>query len=185
VCALHVPCHFCRLNAIASRFQHVLVDEYQDTNPIQAAILRKLWTRMTTTSSSLKADAPPTTDRSLMAVGDDAQSIYSFRGATVENILNFVEHFPGSTTITLEQNYRSVTPILDAANAVMRGAPRRFTKNLWSERESAQKPALVTCADELEQSKFVVERVLEHREEGIPLTRQAVLFRATQAAGRC
>src|SRR5262245_26710341 len=128
-------------DAIAGRFQHVLVDEYQDTNPIQAAVLRKLWARMQATSSSQDADVPVRTVRSLMAVGDDAQSIYSFRGATVENILNFPEHFPGSTTITLDQNYRSVTPILEAANAVMRGAPRRFTKNLWSERESAQQPA--------------------------------------------
>jgi DNA helicase-2/ATP-dependent DNA helicase PcrA len=166
-------------DAIAGRFQHVLVDEYQDTNPIQAAILRKLWARMQATSSRQDADVPGSPVRSLMAVGDDAQSIYSFRGATIENILNFPEHFPGSTTITLEQNYRSVTPILEAANAVMCSAARRFTKNLWSERASAQKPALVTCADELEQSRFVVERVLEHREEGIPLTRQAILFRAT------
>src|SRR5262249_47773953 len=163
---------------IAGRFQHVLVDEYQDTNPIQAAILRKLWARMTKNPSGRKAVAPPGADCSIMAVGDDAQSIYSFRGATIENILNFPEDFPGSTMITLEQNYRSVTPILDAANAVMRGAGRRFTKNLWSQRGSTQKPALVTCADELEQSTFVVERLLEHREEGIPLTRQAVLFRA-------
>jgi DNA helicase-2/ATP-dependent DNA helicase PcrA len=166
-------------DGMACRFQHVLVDEYQDTNPIQAAILRKLWVRMTTASRNRsETDAQRMNDCSIMAVGDDAQSIYSFRGATVENILSFPEHFPNSTTITLDQNYRSVTPILEAANAIMSFAHRRFTKNLWSKRESDQKPALVTCADELEQSKFVVERILERREEGVALTRQAVLFRA-------
>jgi DNA helicase-2/ATP-dependent DNA helicase PcrA len=117
-------------DAIAHRFQHVLVDEYQDTNPIQAAILRKLWVRMTAAALNLgESELPPTPNCSIMVVGDDAQSIYSFRGATVENILNFPEHFPGSTTITLEQNYRSVTPILDAANAVLRTG-RRWDPNL-------------------------------------------------------
>jgi DNA helicase-2/ATP-dependent DNA helicase PcrA len=158
-------------DAIAGRFDHVLVDEYQDTNPMQSAILRKLWSRM-------NAAAADGRHRSIMVVGDDAQSIYSFRGSTVENILRFPEQFPGAVTVTLEQNYRSVRPILDASNAVMAYACRRFTKNLWSERESSQKPALVTCADELEQSNFVADRMLEHREEGIPLVRQAVLFRA-------
>ena len=116
-----------------------------------------------------------------MVVGDDAQSIYSFRGATVKNILQFPEQFPGTTTITLEQNYRSVTPILEAAaNALMHDAPHQFAKNLWSERSSGgRKPGLVTCADELEQSRFVVDRILESREEGIPLVKQVVLFRAS------
>ncbi|HLJ93834.1 MAG TPA: ATP-dependent helicase [Gemmataceae bacterium] len=154
---------------IAGRFQHVLVDEYQDTNPMQAAILRKLWARMQHANSS---------NCSLMVVGDDAQSIYSFRGATVKNILDFPELFAGTTTITLEQNYRSVAPILEAANAVMRTAPHQFAKNLWSEKTSGHKPHLVTCADELEQSRFIVERILANREEGISLMHQAVLFRA-------
>lgn len=164
--------------AIAGRFQHVLVDEYQDTNPIQAAILRKLWGLMVNPGPR-ESQAPPASNASMMVVGDDAQSIYSFRGATVENILNFPEQFAGATVVTLEQNYRSVGPILEASNAVMQAAKRRYTKNLWSERSSNQKPVLVTCADELEQSTFVVDRILELREEGIPLTRQAVLFRAS------
>jgi DNA helicase-2/ATP-dependent DNA helicase PcrA len=113
-----------------------------------------------------------------MVVGDDAQSIYSFRGATVENILRFAEQFPNTTTVTLDQNYRSVVPILNASNAVMDAATRRFTKNLWSDRPSTLKPVLVTCANEIEQSNYVADRILEHREEGIALTRQAVLFRA-------
>jgi len=113
-----------------------------------------------------------------MVAGDDAQAIYSFCGATDENILRFPEQSPGATTVTLEQNYRSVVPILEASNAVMEAAKRRFTKNLWSEKPSGQKPVLATCAHEIEQSTFVVDRILEHREEGIPLIRQAVLFRA-------
>jgi DNA helicase-2/ATP-dependent DNA helicase PcrA len=156
-------------DGIAGRFQHVLVDEYQDTNPMQAAVLRKLWNGMRNAGSN---------DCSLMVVGDDAQSIYSFRGATVKNILEFPEQFPGTTTVKLEQSYRSVTPILDAANALMRDAPHQFAKNLWSDRASGRKPHLVTCADELEQSRLIVDRILEAREEGIPLMKQAVLFRA-------
>src|SRR5438132_9122332 len=157
--------------AIAGRFRHILVDEYQDTNPIQAAILQKMWLKMTAANTSAAC--------SVMVVGDDAQSIYSFRGATIENILRFPEQFPNTTTVTLDQNYRSVVPILDASNAVMEAAKRRFTKNLWSDRPSTQKPLLVTCATEIEQSNYVADRILEHREEGIPLTRQAVLFRAS------
>jgi DNA helicase-2/ATP-dependent DNA helicase PcrA len=162
---------------IGAHFQHVLVDEYQDTNPLQAAILHKLWTLMTATRCAGGQDSDVTA-RSIMVVGDDAQSIYSFRGATVENILRFPEQFVGATTVTLEQNYRSVTPILAASNALMELAQRRFTKNLWSERPGGQKPALITCADELVQSTYVADRILEHREEGVPLMRQAVLFRA-------
>jgi DNA helicase-2/ATP-dependent DNA helicase PcrA len=162
-------------DAIAGRFTHILVDEYQDTNPMQAAVLRKMWERMTRPGDR----AEPPAKCSIMVVGDDAQSIYSFRGATVENILRFPEEFPGATTVTLEQNYRSVTPILEASNAVMSFAGRRFTKNLWSERAGGQKPLLITCANELEQGGLVIDRILEFREEGIPLTRQAVLFRAS------
>jgi DNA helicase-2/ATP-dependent DNA helicase PcrA len=182
-------------DAIAGRFQHVLVDEYQDTNPMQAAILRKLWARMPnaappplpTLSPDEKGEgrvrgshesSTPAGSCSLMVVGDDAQSIYSFRGATVQNILQFPEQFPGTTVVTLEQNYRSATPILDAANALMQHASHQFAKNLWSERTGSRKPGLVTCADELEQSRFVLERILENREEGIALMKQAVLFRA-------
>jgi DNA helicase-2/ATP-dependent DNA helicase PcrA len=152
--------------AIAGRFEHVLVDEYQDTNPLQASILRKTWALMNHETGSV------------MVVGDDAQSIYAFRGATVENILRFPEQFPGAKVVTLEQNYRSVSPILSASNAVMEAARRRFTKNLWSERPGGARPLLITCYDEAEQCKYVAVRVLELREEGVPLTRQAVLFRA-------
>ena len=149
---------------VAARFDHVLVDEYQDTNALQASILLALEPR----------------GRGLTVVGDDAQSIYSFRAATVRNILDFPGHFhPPAEIVTLERNYRSVVPILEAANAVMDLAAERFTKNLWSDRASAERPCLVGVADEAAQACHVAERVLEHRERGMPLRSQAVLFRAS------
>jgi DNA helicase-2/ATP-dependent DNA helicase PcrA len=143
------------------QFEHVLVDEYQDTNPLQAQILM-----------SLRAE-----NRNLMVVGDDAQAIYAFRAASVRNILDFPDHFPGARRITLEQNYRSTRPILDVSNAVIARARERFPKNLWPVRSGGARPMLLTCADEHEQCLQVCERILEHREQGIPLQQQAVLFR--------
>jgi DNA helicase-2/ATP-dependent DNA helicase PcrA len=147
---------------IRSRFDAVLVDEYQDTNSLQAAILKGL--------------SPA--GRGLTVVGDDAQSIYSFRAATVHNILRFGEDFPGAAVYKLEQNYRSVQPILDATNAVIALCPKRYNKDLFSTRNSAQKPNLVSVLDEEAQSDYVIQRILEHHEAGIPLKHQAVLFRA-------
>jgi DNA helicase-2/ATP-dependent DNA helicase PcrA len=164
-------------DAIAGLFDHILVDEYQDTNRVQASILRKLWD--VREAARAKASKALAVSPSLMVVGDDAQAIYSFRGATVENILSFPERFPSATGITLEQNYRSVTPILHAANAVMAGATGGFAKTLWSERAAEQRPWLVTCPDEVTQSSFIVDRILQQREEGVSLMKQAVLFRAT------
>jgi DNA helicase II / ATP-dependent DNA helicase PcrA len=116
---------------ISNRFDRVLVDEYQDTNRLQASILL-----------ALKPNG-----RGLTVVGDDAQSIYSFRAATVRNILDFPSHFcPKAEIITLDRNYRSTQPILAAANAVIDHAAERFTKNLWSERVSAESPYLVNVA---------------------------------------
>jgi DNA helicase-2/ATP-dependent DNA helicase PcrA len=153
---------------VGSRFDHVLVDEYQDTNRLQASVLL-----------ALKPDG-----NGLTIVGDDAQSIYSFRAATVRNILDFPGQFsPRAAVITLEQNYRSTQPILAAANAVIDLADERFTKNLWSSRVSAERPRLVSIADEIGQAGYVVERVLEHREAGIALKTQAVLFRASHHSG--
>jgi DNA helicase II / ATP-dependent DNA helicase PcrA len=146
----------------ARQFDHVLVDEYQDTNPVQAQILQ-----------SLRAD-----NRNLMVVGDDAQAIYAFRAASVRNILDFPIHFPGSLRITLEQNYRSTRPILDVSNAVIAEARERFAKNLWPVRSGGARPVLLTCSDETEQSVQACEQILEHREQGVPLRQQAVLFRS-------
>ena len=145
-------------------FDHVLVDEYQDTNAIQAAILL-----------ALKPDG-----NGLTVVGDDAQSIYGFRAAEVRNILDFPKQFtPPAAVVTLDRNYRSTVPILNAANAVIALAKERFTKNLWSDRNSAEKPSLVTVRDDAAQAGFVVERVLTNREAGVPLKEQAVLFRTS------
>ena len=147
---------------VRRRFDHILVDEYQDTNALQAQILLRL-----------RPDGDGVT-----VVGDDAQSIYAFRAATVRNILDFPGHFtPPADVVTLEQNYRSTQPILDAANAVIGYAAERYTKNLFSTRRSDARPLLVSAADEDAQVDYVVTRILEAREAGIPLKRQAVLFR--------
>lgn len=148
---------------LGKRFDHVLVDEYQDTNRLQATILL-----------AMKPDG-----RGLTVVGDDAQSIYSFRGATVRNILDFPGHFePAAARVTLERNYRSTAPILAASNAVIGLAAERYTKDLWTDKAGAQRPRLVSVAGELEQARYVVEAVLEARESGMKLKAQAVLFRA-------
>jgi DNA helicase II / ATP-dependent DNA helicase PcrA len=153
---------------IGGRFDHVLVDEYQDTNRIQSSILLAL--------------RPG--GRGLTVVGDDAQSIYSFRAATVRNILDFPDQFtPRAEIITLDRNYRSTQPILSAANGVIDLAKERFTKNLWTERTSSDKPRLVTVRDETDQARYIVERVLESREAGALLKQQAVLFRASSHSG--
>ena len=152
--------HYAR--EIGDRFDHVLVDEYQDTNRVQAGILRGLRRFRT----------------NIMVVGDDAQSIYSFRAATIRNILDFPKQFPGATVITLEQNYRSVPAILESTNRLIAHSKERYTKDLWSARPPGRRPYLVTCRDEAEQDRYVVSRILEHYEEGIPLHKQAVLFRA-------
>ncbi|MHB1072280.1 MAG: ATP-dependent helicase [Gemmatimonadaceae bacterium] len=148
---------------IAGLYDHVLVDEYQDTNILQAKILTGMCRG----------------HRNITVVGDDAQSIYSFRGAHFRNILDFPRTvFPGATVIALEQNYRSTQPILDASNVLISRATERFTKALWTQRDGGEKPWLVTARDEQQQTKFVVDRVLELHEEGTPLGDMAVLFRA-------
>ena len=154
---------------IGARFDHILVDEYQDTNRLQASILK-----------SLRPDG-----RGLVVVGDDAQSIYSFRAATVRNILDFPGSFsPPAAVVTLSRNYRSTQAILAASNAVIAQAEERYAKELWSERASGDKPALVAVADEADQARYVVERVLANREAGVALKAQAVLFRASHHSGQ-
>ena len=153
---------------IGSRFDHVLVDEYQDTNRLQSTILL-----------ALKPGG-----QGLTVVGDDAQSIYSFRAATIRNILDFPNSFtPSADIITLDRNYRSTQTILAAANGVIDLASERFTKNLWTERQSAERPRLVTVRDEADQAGYIVEQVLENRENGTTLKQQAVLFRTSHHSG--
>jgi DNA helicase II / ATP-dependent DNA helicase PcrA len=149
---------------IAARFDHLLVDEYQDTNNLQAEIALALRPR----------------GRGLTVVGDDAQSIYSFRAATVRNILDFPKSFdPPARVVTLERNYRSTQPILAASNAVISLSPERYAKELWTDRVAGGKPVLVNVADENEQARYVAMRALENREAGEALKSQAVLFRAS------
>ncbi|RWI19026.1 ATP-dependent helicase [Mesorhizobium sp.] len=153
---------------LGGRFDHVLVDEYQDTNRLQASIL-----------AALKPDGS-----GLTVVGDDAQSIYSFRAAEVRNILDFPKQFARPAEIVmLERNYRSTETILAAANAVIGEASERFTKNLWSERKSTEKPKLVSVRDDAEQASYVCQAILTEREAGTALKAQAVLFRASHHSG--
>jgi DNA helicase-2/ATP-dependent DNA helicase PcrA len=147
---------------IAGLYDHVLVDEYQDTNILQARILAGMCLG----------------HRNLTVVGDDAQSIYSFRGASFRNIIDFPAAFPGTTMVALEQSYRSTQPILDVSYTLISRASERFTKDLWTHREGGERAWLVTTRDEQEQTRFIVERILELHEEGIPLREMAVLFRA-------
>ena len=145
---------------VTDRFDHVLVDEYQDTNSVQADILVAL------------GDGA-----SVTAVGDDAQAIYAFRAASAANMSDFTKRFADATIVTLEQNYRSTQPILDAANEVMASAAEVFAKRLWSERNIGVRPSLTSCLDESTQADVVCNRILEHREQGVELRNQAVLFR--------
>jgi len=147
---------------VRERFDHVLVDEFQDTNAVQADIV-----------SLLRPDGTGVT-----CVGDDAQAIYSFRAATVRNILDFEQRFPEAEVVTLTRNYRSTPAILSATNAIIAEATERRDKDLWTTREGGGRPSLVTCRDEAEQTTWVAERVLEHREQGTLLKHQCVLFRA-------
>jgi DNA helicase II / ATP-dependent DNA helicase PcrA len=150
--------------AIAGRFDHLLVDEYQDTNALQGEIVLRLRPQ----------------GRGLTVVGDDAQAIYSFRSATVRNILDFPSAFdPPALIVTLERNYRSSGAVLAAANATIALAPERFAKTLWTDRPAGALPLLVTVADDADQARFVATSVLANREAGASLKSQAVLFRAS------
>jgi len=148
---------------LRQQFQKILVDEYQDTNILQAQILKNI--------------CPD--GKGLTAVGDDAQSIYSFRAATVRNILDFPEDYPGTVLIPLEQNYRSTQKILDITNRVISESSERHDKELWSSRSDGALPVLVTCSDEDAQTAWVIDQILERREKGVSLKQQAVLFRAS------
>jgi DNA helicase-2/ATP-dependent DNA helicase PcrA len=148
-------------NDIGSHFDHILVDEYQDTNRLQAEVIRRI-----------RPDGI-----GLTVVGDDAQSIYGFRAADVENILDFPGQFPGTETIKLEDNYRSTQEILDSSNALMRDAERTYQKALRSARGGGQQPQLVTVEDEQEEALYLCDQILDRREQGVRLWHQAVLFR--------
>jgi len=147
---------------ISQRYEHILVDEYQDTNLLQARIIKEL----------------SRVHGRVFAVGDDAQSIYTFRGANFMNILQFDRDYPEARIYKLETNYRSTPQILLVANAVMADIPEKFRKRLAPVRPDGLKPLLLTCADSEEQAEFVGEQLLVLREEGIPLKEIGVLYRA-------
>jgi DNA helicase-2/ATP-dependent DNA helicase PcrA len=151
-------------DAVASMFDHVLVDEYQDTNALQGDILEGL--------------RRPEIARNLTVVGDDAQAIYGFRAATVRNILEFPSRFPGATIVRLERNFRSTPEILATSNGVIERSPQRHAKTLWTTRAAGATPTLRMLLDEADQADAVCRAVLEHRELGVALKEQAVLFRA-------
>jgi DNA helicase-2/ATP-dependent DNA helicase PcrA len=144
-------------------FDHVLIDEYQDVNGLQVDIVRALRRER----------------RDVTAVGDDFQAIYGWRAASAEHILEFPEHFPDATVVTLERNYRSTQPILDTANALSIQAAKAFPKRLRTEREGGMRPELLFVRDESAQAGEVCDRVLEARERGMDLRTQAVLMRTS------
>jgi len=148
---------------LAQRHRYLMVDEYQDTNPLQAGIVRLLAAE----------------HGNVMAVGDDAQSIYGFRGADFRNIMQFPTLFPGTRVIALEENYRSAQPVLDVANAIMDGARERYTKVLFTRQGDGAAPLLIAAEHENFQSRFVCQRILELREEGVPLAEIAILVRSS------
>ena len=149
---------------VSSNFDHILVDEYQDTNALQARIL-----------DALKPDGA-----GLTVVGDDAQSIYSFRAAAVENILGFAQRYaPPAEVVPLGQNYRSTQMVLDASNALMAEAPRQYRKHLLAARGPGPLPRYVSVDDLESQAEYVAQQVLQRREAGVALRRQAVLFRTS------
>jgi DNA helicase-2/ATP-dependent DNA helicase PcrA len=149
---------------LQDRFQYILVDEFQDTNRLQSKILRRL-----------KPDGLGVT-----VVGDDAQAIYSFRAATVKNILGFPSQYnPAARVIKLEQNYRSTNQILKACNAAINLSNQAYAKELWSERPNGMKPKLVSVDDDAAQAKYIADQIIQAKEEGVPFHSQAVLMRAS------
>ncbi|HXG67698.1 MAG TPA: UvrD-helicase domain-containing protein, partial [Blastocatellia bacterium] len=147
---------------LSNQYRYIMVDEYQDTNRLQAQIVRLM----------------AATHDNVAVVGDECQAIYSFRGASFRNMLEFPELFPDAKVIKLEENFRSTQPILDLANAIISEASESYAKQLFSRMSDGPPPVLVNASDENEQSRFVVQRIEELREEGVPYHEMAVLFRA-------
>jgi len=149
--------------SVTQQYRYILVDEYQDTNRLQAELIRKL----------------AAIHDNVTVVGDDSQSIYAFRGATFRNIMEFPTLFPGAVIYKLEENYRSTQPILNLANEIIQAAAEKYTKHLFTRKLDGPLPAVVEAAGENAQSRFVAQKILELREEGIPLDEMAVLFRSS------
>ena len=148
---------------ISDQYRYIMVDEYQDTNKLQAQIVKLMTAR----------------HDNVAVVGDEFQSIYSFRGASHRNMLEFPKLFPSSKIIKLEENFRSTQPILDVANAIISDVKESYKKRLYSRIDGGQAPVVVSAQDENEQSRFVSQRIADLREEGVPLSEIAVLFRSS------
>jgi DNA helicase-2/ATP-dependent DNA helicase PcrA len=148
---------------ISQTYRYLLVDEYQDTNRLQAQLISHI----------------ASAHHNVMVVGDDSQSIYAFRGATFRNIMEFPTLFPGATVYKLEENYRSTQPILNVANEIIAAAPEKYAKQLFTKKLDGPLPALVEATGEQAQSRFVAQKILELREEGVALGEMAVLFRSS------
>lgn len=148
---------------ISASYQYIMVDEYQDTNTIQAEILYLL----------------TNVNKNIMVVGDDAQSIYAFRGANFRNIIDFPKMFPETRMVYLEENYRSIQPILTLTNVIIERAKEKFSKNLFTQRTGGSTPVIVNAEDEYSQSRFVVDQIKDLQHQGIALKEIAVLFRAS------
>jgi len=148
---------------ISASYRYIMVDEYQDTNTMQAEILYLL----------------TNLNKNIMVVGDDAQSIYAFRGANFRNIIDFPKMFPGTRIVSLEENYRSIQPILNLTNVIIDRAREKFTKNLFSRKTGGQTPVIVNAEDEYSQSRFVVDEIKSLQQQGLDLNKIAVLFRAS------
>lgn len=148
---------------LSNFYRYIMIDEFQDTNKLQARIAYSL----------------ASNHKNIMVVGDDSQSIYSFRGANFKNIMDFPKKYKDARIIKLEQNYRSTQPILDFTNELIRFAKESYCKTLYTKKEGEQKPVYIESQDDNYQSKFIVQRILELREEGVPLSDIAVLFRSS------
>jgi len=148
---------------LSNFYRYIMIDEFQDTNKLQARIAYSL----------------ASGHKNIMVVGDDSQSIYSFRGANFKNIMDFPKKYRDARIIKLEQNYRSTQPILDFTNELIRFAKESYRKTLYTKKEGEQKPVYIESQDDNYQSKFIVQRILELREEGVPLNDIAVLFRSS------
>jgi len=148
---------------ISSSYQHIMVDEYQDTNKLQAEILYLL----------------TNVNKNIMVVGDDAQSIYAFRGANFRNIIDFPKMFPGTRIVALEENYRSIQPILTLTNVIISRAKEKYTKNLFTRKTGGIPPVIVNAEDEYSQSRFVIDQIKNLQRSGVALNEIAVLFRAS------
>jgi DNA helicase-2/ATP-dependent DNA helicase PcrA len=148
---------------ISSSYQHIMVDEYQDTNKLQAEILYLL----------------TNVNKNIMVVGDDAQSIYAFRGANFRNIIDFPKMFPGTRIVALEENYRSIQPILTLTNVIISRAKEKYTKNLFTRKTGGTPPVIVNAEDEYSQSRYVIDQIKNLQRSGVALNEIAVLFRAS------